>query len=71
MSGVIFTFHAELRIRKRNLSKEEVLEAIKFPDEIIKKQGKYYYQKRLNRGIIEVVVERTEKNINIITIYWL
>jgi len=68
---ITFTFHAEFRIQKRKLLKEEVIEAINFPDQIIKKWGKYYYQKKLNRGTIEIVAERTERNINIITIYWL
>lgn len=66
-----FTFHAELRLKKRKLSKQEVTKAVRFPDKTIKKHGKYYYQKRLERGIIEVVAEITEDNLNIITIYWL
>ena len=69
--NIIFTAHAEFRIKKRKLLKEEVAEAIRFPDKTLKKQGKYYYQKKLNRGIIEVVTEKTESNINVITIYWL
>ena len=66
-----FTFHDELRLKKSKLSKQEVTEAVRFPDKTIKKHGKYYYQKRLERGIIEVVAEITEDNLNIITIYWL
>ena len=66
-----FTAHAELRINKRKLLKEEVIDAIKLPDKTMKKHGKYYYQKKLDRGIIEVVCEKTEKNINVVTIYWL
>lgn len=67
----IFTSHAEYRIKKRKLTQQEVLDAIKYPDKTIKKHGKYYYQKKLDRGTIEIVVERAEKNIKIITIYWL
>jgi hypothetical protein len=68
---IIFTSHAEYRTKKRKLLKVEVLDAIKHPDKTIKKHGKYYYQKKLDRGTIEVVVEKTEKNLNVVTIYWL
>ena len=68
---ITFTFHAELRLKKRKISKQEAIEATKFPDKTIKKHGKYYYQKKLERGTIEVVAEITEDNLNIITIYWL
>ena len=68
---IIFTAHAEFRIKKRKLLKEEVINAIRFPDKVLKKHEKYYYQKKLNRGMIEVVTEKTESNINVITIYWL
>ena len=50
-----FTSHVEYRIRKRNLSKEEVIDAIKRADKTIKKYGKYYAQKNIGRGTIEVV----------------
>lgn len=66
-----FTKHAESRLQNRKITKQETLDAVKYPDKIIKKEDRYYYQKKLERGTIEVVAERTEKNINIITIYWL
>ncbi len=69
--NIIFTKHAEYRIIKRKLLQDDVINAIKFPDKIIKKHGKYYYQKNLGRGIIEICCERTENNIKIITIYWI
>lgn len=68
---VTFTYHAEYRLEKRKLPKQGILDAIKYPDKIIKKHGLYYYQKKLNRGKIEIVCERTEKDIKVITIYWL
>ena len=68
---ITFTIHAELRLERRKLLKEEVIDAIKSPDKTIKKHGRYYYQKKLNRGTIEVVVEKTESNLNAVTIYWL
>ena len=69
--NIIFTKHAEQRADKRKISKQDILDTIKYPDKTIKKQGKYYYQKKIERGSIEIVAEKTEKNINIITIYWL
>jgi len=42
--------------------KDEVLGAIRFPENILKKNGKYYYQKKNNRGDIEVVCEKMGEN---------
>ena len=57
---IIFTPHAEYRLEKRKILKEEVIDAIKFPNKIIKKHGLYYFQKNLKRGYIEVCCEKTE-----------
>jgi len=67
----LFTLHAEYRIKKRKLTKEEVIETIKYPDKTLKKYDKYYAQKNIGRGTIEVVYEKTERYIKIITVYWL
>ena len=67
----IFTAHASFRIHKRKLSEEEVIEAIKQSDITFKKHGKYYAQKKIMRGSIEVVYEKTESYLKIITVYWL
>lgn len=68
---ITFTAHAEWRLTKRKILRGEVLDAIKYPDIILKKYGKYYYQKQLNRGAIEIVCEKIGKSLNIITLYWL
>ena len=74
---IIFTSHAEKRLRKRGILRQEIVYSIKSPNRIIKKHGLFYYQKRLERGMIEVVCEETEslrkkeKNIKVITVYWL
>ncbi len=69
---IVFTSHAEERVKTRKISKEEVLEALKFPTTVIKKYDLYYYQRIIDqRGMIEVVVDKTEKNIKIITVYWI
>ena len=56
----IFTDHAEYRVRKRNLTKEEVIDAIKYADKTEKRHEKYYSRKDIGRGAIEVVYERTK-----------
>ncbi len=69
--NIMFTDHALSRLERRKILKEEIIEAIRYPDRVIKKYQKYYFQKRLSRGIIEVSCEMTERDIKVITIYWL
>lgn len=68
---IIFTKHAESRLEKRKILKEEVIDAMTYPDKILKKYGLYYFQKRLDRGIIEVPCEKIGSNIKVITVYWI
>ena len=68
---IIFTKHAEFRLEKRGISKEDAIFTIKNPDKTIKKHGKYYIQKKIERGNIEIVIEKKESFIKIITLYWL
>jgi hypothetical protein len=58
---IIFTEHAEERLEKRKFLRTEIIEAIKFPDKILKKHEKYYHQKTLERGKVEIVCETREK----------
>ena len=67
----IFEDHAGYRMKKRGLLREDVIDAIEHSDKTLKKYGKYYAQKNIGRGVIEVYHERMEKYIRIITIYWL
>ncbi len=68
--NLIFTKHALYRIRERGFIEIEVIEAIKYPDIIIKKEDKYFFRKKNRRGTIEVICERTERDIKIITVCW-
>ncbi len=69
---IFFTSHAEERVKTRKISKDNVLDALRFPTIVSKKYDLYYYQKIIEQGgTIEVVVEKTEKNIKIITVYWI
>lgn len=65
-----FTVHAKRRAEKRGITKRIVLEAVKYPDSTNIRHGKLYSQKRVAKGVIEVVYEKTKKNIKIITVYW-
>ena len=68
---IIFTIHAKYRIEKRKILEQEVIDSIKYPDKTIKKYSKYHFQKKLERGTIEICCEKTERNIKVITVYWL
>ena len=66
---IVFTEHAKDRIKKRKITEDEVINAIKYPNKIEKKKGKYYAQKNIDRAVIEVVYEK-DKYIKVITIYY-
>lgn len=65
---IVFTEHAKERMKKRGISEEEVINAIKYGEEVIKKLGKYYARKNIGRRKIEVVYEK-ENYIKVITVY--
>ena len=54
---IVFTEHAENRIKKRRISEDEIINTIKYPEKTWKKERKYYVQKDIGRGRIEVVYE--------------
>lgn len=64
------TQHAKERLVKRKILEQELLDILTYPDKIEKKHGKYYFQKRLERGRIELVCEKRENHIKVITLYW-
>jgi len=68
---IIFTTHAEFRLQRRGILKEEVIYIINFPDIVLKKHGKYFFQKKLHGGTIEVVTEKDENFLYVITLYWI
>ena len=69
--NITFTLHSKRKIKKRDLTEEEIIESIKYNDKTIKKHGKYYFQKDLGSGTIEIVCEKIENNIKVITVYWI
>ena len=67
---IVFTEHIKDRMKRRNVSEEEVINTIKYPQKISKIKEKYYAQKDIGRAKIEVVYEK-DKYINVITVYYL
>ena len=64
------TDHARARLENRKILEQELIDALKYPEKILKKHGKYYFQKTLQGGRTEIVCERRENHIKVITIYW-
>ena len=67
---IIFTEHVKDRMKKRKISEDEIINTIKYAEKTDKRKGKYYSQKDIARGKIEVVYER-DKYIKIVTVYWI
>ena len=57
-------------MRKRGITKDEVIQTISYPDITSKQKGKYFVQKNIGRAKIEVVYEK-DKYLNVITVYYI
>ena len=67
---VTFTKHAEERMKRRNITKEEIINTISYPKKVLKRGELYYARKNIGRATIEVVYEK-DKYINVVTVYYL
>jgi len=67
---IIFIKHALFRMKKRKLTKDEVINSIKYPENTSKKDGKFYVQKNIDKANIEIVYEK-DKYIKVITAYYI
>jgi len=67
---IIFTKHALLRMKKRKITKDEIINSIKHPENTSKKENKFYVQKNIDRANIEIVYEK-DKYIKVITVYYI
>jgi len=65
-----FTLHALEQMRARTIDEQEILDAINIPEIIVKRYGRHHFKRTINRGVLEVVCEKTENHINIITIFF-
>lgn len=68
---IFYTDHAKRSINKRKVHLVWIEETIKYPDRTIKSEGKYYLRKKLNGYTLEVVCEKKENYIKVITLYWI
>jgi hypothetical protein len=66
--NIVFTEHAKERMKIRNISEDEVISTIKYPEKTEKIDDIYYVQKNLGRFILNVVYTR-ENYIKVITLY--
>lgn len=66
---ILFTEHSKERMKKRGITFDEVIQAIKNPNRIKKLEEKYCAQKNIGRANIEVVYLK-DKYIKIITVYY-
>lgn len=67
---IVFTKHAEDRMKKRKITEDEVVNTINFSDKTYKRQDNFYAHKNIGRATIEVVYEK-DKYINVITVYYI
>ena len=67
---VRFTKHIKDRMKRRQISEEEIISAIKNSNKTSKIGKKFYAQKDIGRAKIEVVYEK-DKYINIVTAYYI
>jgi hypothetical protein len=67
---IIFTKHAQRRMVERNIPKEDILDGLANPYRLEKDQNKGTCQKLTPRGIIEIVFEKKDNNLIVITAYW-
>jgi len=67
---IIFTKHALLRMKKRKITKDEIINSIKHPENTSKKENKFYVQKNIDRANIEIIYEK-DKYIKVITVYYI
>jgi uncharacterized protein YlzI (FlbEa/FlbD family) len=68
---IVYTQHAEDRLRKRIIKKTWIERALKRPDKLRRaKSGKKIVVKRINSEVISVVYAVENGNIIVITVYW-
>ena len=65
-----FTKHALRRMTVRGISEEEILIAIETPEKTFKKNEKQISTRTLAQGCLEVVFEKKDNDLMVITAYW-
>ena len=67
---IIFSFHAKEQIKERKIQLVWAEETIKYPDEIIKENNKYYAIKKLNGKTLKIIYIK-ERYIKVITLFFI
>jgi len=69
---IVFSKHAETRLRERGIKKEQVIEIIEFPEYTIKRSNnEIEAYKKISGRMLKVVYIQKEKYIKVITLYHL
>jgi hypothetical protein len=70
MVKIVFTHHARMRMRERNISVKEVTDCVLYPDSIFKEGVQIRrFQKSVSYGTLEVVGRYKESYLIVITTY--
>lgn len=68
---IVFSDHAELKIRQRKLSRQKILETILKPDSIaLSRGGREILLKKFRTNHMQVIVKRERLAIVVITAHW-
>jgi hypothetical protein len=67
---IILSNHASKRAVEREISKEDIREAIEFPDYIVKKNKKIESHKKIGNKFLKIIYVNKENYIKVITLMW-
>jgi hypothetical protein len=69
---ILYTKHAKLRIKQRELSTKQIEETIKGPDNILPSfKNRQLLRKDFSGKTLEIAIVKEESDIIILTAYWL
>ena len=66
-----FSNHAFERLKKRGILQIYIEEELLHPIRVEKREGLFYAQIKIDKGIVEIVYEKRENLIKIVTLYWI
>lgn len=68
---IVFSDHAELKIRQRKLSRANILDTIAEPDSVVPSRGgREVLLKKFRTNYLHVIVKRERSAIVVITAHW-
>lgn len=66
-----FSDHALKRLKKRGILQIYIEEGLSHPIRVEKREGLFYAQIKIEYGIVEIVYDRRENLIKVVTLYWI